>query len=172
MSSLFDDVSRVIGSSVSRRKMLGMVGGAVGGAVFASLGLRAAAFGAQSPQTAKKCPPDKTACGTNCCDPHQVCVDGEICCPPGHISCNGKCCGGTCTNGLCCGKNYTYCGGVCCPDGIVCCNGKCCGSTNAVCFNGKCCGSGIICNGVCCDPNEICCDGKRCVDKHESPIKC
>ena len=170
MNFLVDDVSRIVASSVSRRKMLGMVGGAVGGAVLVSLGFRTAAFGAQSPNTTK-CPSGKTVCGTYCCDPQQICVDG-LCCPPGYVNCSGKCCGGTCTNGMCCGKNYTYCGGVCCPDGIVCCNGKCCGSTSAVCFNGTCCGSGIICNGVCCDPNEICCDGKRCVDKHMSPIKC
>jgi len=170
MSFLVDDVSRIVASSVSRRKMLGVVGGAVGGAILTSLGLRTSAFAAQTPTTTK-CPPGKTVCGTYCCDSQQVCVKG-LCCPVGYVNCNGKCCGGTCTNGMCCGKNLTYCGGVCCPDGIVCCNGKCCGSTSAVCFNGTCCGSGIVCNGVCCDPNEICCDGKKCVDKHMSPIKC
>jgi hypothetical protein len=168
MSFLFDDVSRVIGSPVSRRKMIGMVGGAVGGALLTSLGLRAAA-GAQTPTT--KCPPGKTVCGAYCCSSDQVCLNG-LCCPPDHVNCNGKCCGGTCNNGVCCGKNLTYCGGACCSEGIICCNGKCCGSTTAVCYNGKCCGSGIICNGVCCDPNQVCCDGKKCVDKHESPIKC
>ena len=169
MSLLFDDVSRVIGSSVSRRKMLGMVGGAVGGAILASLGLKATAFGDESP--AKKCGPGLTPCGTNCCKSTQICADG-ICCAPSQINCNGKCCNGTCTNGVCCGKNLTYCGGVCCAAGIICCNGKCCNNPTAVCFNGKCCGSGIVCNGVCCNPNQVCCDGKKCVDKHESPIKC
>jgi hypothetical protein len=171
MNSLFDDVSRAIGSPVSRRKMLGMVGGAVGGSILTSLGFRGAALAAQSSAAVTHCGPNHTVCGTNCCNSAEVCVNG-ICCPPGYINCNGKCCGGTCTNGICCGKNYTYCGGVCCPDGIVCCDGKCCGSTTATCYNGNCCGSGIICAGVCCDPNEICCDGKRCVDKHEYPIKC
>lgn len=171
MNSLFDDVSRVIGSPVSRRKMLSLVGSAVGGAMFASLGLRATAFGAQTPENTAKCGPHQKACGKNCCDPDRVCVEG-ICCPPGQTNCNGKCCGGTCTDGVCCGKESHYCGGACCPDGIVCCNGKCCGSKSSVCFNGKCCLSGIICNGVCCQPNEICCDGKRCVDKHISPDRC
>jgi len=166
MSFLFDDVSRAIGSPVSRRKMLGMVGGTLGGAILASLGLRGAAFGQKT-----SCPKGETACGTTCCKSTQVCVDG-ICCPHGNVNCNGKCCSGTCTEGVCCGKNTTYCAGVCCAAGIVCCNGKCCGSTTAVCHNGQCCGSGIICNGVCCNPNEICCDGK-CKDKKESPInKC
>src|SRR5271157_3843161 len=101
MSFLFDDVSRAIGSPVSRRKMLGMVSGAVGGAILTSLGLRAAAFGAQTPKTTK-CGPNHTVCGTNCCNSAEVCVNG-ICCPPGYINCNGKCCGGTCNNGICCG---------------------------------------------------------------------
>lgn len=169
MNNLFDDVSRVIGSPVSRRKVLGMVGGAVGGAVLASLGLRAAAFGQETSENKPKCGPHQTPCGKICCDSVRVCVDG-ICCPPGHINCAGKCCGGTCTNGKCCGKDSHYCGGVCCPNGQICCNGKCCGSTAAVCHNGKCCISGNVCNGVCCQPNEICCKGK-CVDKRMSPAK-
>jgi hypothetical protein len=167
MSFLFDDLSRAIGSPVSRRKMIGMVSGAVGGAILTSLGLRAASFA----QPSTKCPPGKTVCGQYCCSSTQVCLNG-LCCPTGYLNCNGKCCGGTCNNGVCCGKNLTYCGGACCSEGIICCNGKCCGSTTAVCYNGKCCGSGIICNGICCDPNQVCCDGKKCVDKHESPIKC
>src|ERR1700690_69890 len=119
MSFLVDDVSRIVASSFSRRKMLGMVGSAIGGAMLASLGLRTAAFGSQTPETTAKCPPDKTACGTKCCDPHQICVHG-ICCPPGNINCNGTCCGGTCKNGVCCGKDLTHCGGACCAEGITC----------------------------------------------------
>jgi len=169
MSSLFDDVSRVIGSSVSRRKMLGMVGSAVGGAVLASLGLRGAAFGAESPDS-PPCKAGYTPCGSICCPPSKVCVNG-ICCPPGYTNCNGKCCGGTCYGSLCCGKNATLCGGKCCEPGLICCNGVCCSVPGSVCFNNKCCASGIVCNGVCCNTNSICCKGK-CVDKHESPKNC
>jgi hypothetical protein len=164
MSFLFDDVSRVIGSSVSRRKMLGMVGGAVGGAMLASLGLRSTAF------ATVHCEKGDTVCGKNCCPPSKVCMNG-ICCPPSDTNCGGSCCPGTCYGSLCCGKGATLCGGKCCAPGLVCCNGKCCSYPGAICFNGKCCDSAIVCNGVCCTTNQICCKGK-CVDKHESPIRC
>lgn len=170
MRSLFDDVSRVVGSPVSRREMVRLVGGTLGAAMFASLGLRAAALDEHPAEKPPNCGPHQTVCGKLCCENGRVCVDG-ICCPPGQINCNGKCCGGTCTNGKCCGKNTYYCGGVCCPNGVPCCNGKCCGSTSSVCLNGKCCLSGIVCNGVCCHPNDVCCDG-RCVDKKVSKVKC
>jgi hypothetical protein len=165
MSLLIDDVSRIIGSPVSRRKMLGMVGGTVGGALLASLGLRAAAFGAPP------CKAGDTACGTKCCTPSQVCMDG-LCCAQGQTNCGGKCCSGTCTNGVCCKNSTFYCGGKCCASGLTCCNNVCCSYPGATCYNGKCCDSGIICNGVCCTTNQVCCDNKKCVDKHESPIKC
>ena len=63
MSLLFDDVSRIVASPVSRRKMLGLVGGAVGGAVLASLGLGkpAAAFGGGGSKPTS--PPGKTQGG-------------------------------------------------------------------------------------------------------------
>ena len=112
MSFLFDDVSRAVGSSVSRRKMLGMVGGALGGAMLASLGLRASAFGAEPPDS-PRCKAGYTPCGNSCCPPSKVCVNG-ICCPPGYTNCKGKCCGGTCYGSLCCGKDATLCGGKCC----------------------------------------------------------
>ena len=167
MSLLIDDVSRIVASPVSRRKMLGMLSGAIGGAMVASLGLRTAAFAAAVPP----CKAGQTPCGTTCCGSPKVCVNG-ICCPAGDVNCGGKCCPGTCTNGLCCGKNTTYCNGKCCAAGNICCNGVCCTSSQAVCLNGKCCASGIVCNGVCCNPNQICCEGKKCVDKHKSPVKC
>jgi hypothetical protein len=168
MNSIFDDVSRAIASPVSRRKVFGMVGGTLGGAVMASFGLRAAVFGQETPNNkTQKCGPHQFQCGNICCDSVRVCVDG-ICCPPGHIKCAGKCCGGTCTNGKCCGKNSYYCGGTCCPNENVCCNGKCCTSPKAVCLHNKCCISGIVCNGVCCMSNQFCCKGK-CVDKRLSP---
>ena len=78
MSSLFDDVSRIVASPVSRRKMLGLVGGAVGGAVLASLGLSKTvdAFG-DSGGGKSKCPKGQTACGSACCTSSQVCSNGK-----------------------------------------------------------------------------------------------
>ena len=123
MSSLLDDVSRIIASPVSRRKLLGLVGGAVGGAVLASLGLdkTAAAFGGGDEP---KCSKEQTFCNGKCCD------KGESCC-------GGKCCGcgQECCNGVCCGPGSKCCNGKCCP-GVVC-NGKCC-EQNEICCDGKC----------------------------------
>src|SRR5271165_4018590 len=101
MSKLFDDVSRIIGSPVSRRKMLGLVGGAVGGAVLASLGL-GEAYG-DDHDNKPKCGKHQIVCGRTCCDPGQTCCDGK-CCGSKQVCCNGKCCspGQTCCNGKCC----------------------------------------------------------------------
>jgi hypothetical protein len=133
MSFLFDDISRVIASEFPRRKMLSMLGAAVGGAVMGSLALRSEAF-AQIP--------DVPNCGH------------------GEILCNGKCCSGTCQNGRCCEKNTVHCGFECCGSGLLCCNGHCCTCKTAVCFRGFCCESGVICAGKCCELDEFCVDGK------------
>jgi len=100
MSTLFDDVSRIIASPVSRRKMLGLIGGAVGGAVLASFGLQAAALDENN--NMPKCGTHQTLCGKTCCD-------------PGHACCDGKCCGSKCV----------CCNGRCCDSDDVCCDGRC-----------------------------------------------
>ena len=133
MSLLFDDISRVIASEFPRRKMLSMLGAAVGGAVMASLGVRSEAFG-QIPGVPK--------------------------CGHGEILCNGRCCAGTCQNGRCCEKSTVHCGFECCGGGLLCCSGHCCTCKTAFCFHGFCCESGVICAGRCCELQEFCVDGK------------
>jgi hypothetical protein len=133
MSFLFDDLSRVIASEVPRRKMLGMLGAAFGGAVMVSLGLRSAAFAQDS---------------------------AVLKCGSGQIICNGKCCSGTCQDGRCCEKGMNHCGYECCPEAFICCSGHCCTCKTAVCFRGFCCESGIVCDGVCCEIGQTCIEGK------------
>jgi hypothetical protein len=134
MSLLFDDISRAIASPVSRRKMLGTVGGMLGGALLAAFGLQSAAMGQKAEKT---CATGKYLCNGNCC------VEGTPCCGP-------HCC--TSTSAVCLN-------GACCESGIVC-GSTCCESTKAVCLNGACCGSGIVCAGKCCGTEEICVNGK------------
>jgi hypothetical protein len=115
MSSLFDDVSRVIASPVSRRKMLGMVGSSIGGALLAALGLQSAALG----QTQEDDPRPR--------------------CPKGTTPCRGKCCpeGLICCGGICCSTRTAVCqSSFCCESGIVC-AGKCC-HVNEYCTKGEC----------------------------------
>src|SRR5690348_13551177 len=75
MSVLLDDISRIIASSVSRREVLKLVGGTVGGAMLASLGWSQSS-------------PPKVTCGKRFCPTGDTCCHGKICCPPG-----SQCCG-------------------------------------------------------------------------------
>jgi hypothetical protein len=111
MSSLFDDVSRLIASPVSRRKMLGMLGTAFGGAMLAAFGIQPAALAQAAPE---KCLKGQTACHGKCCD-------------AGFICCGAKCC--TSKRAVCQSS-------FCCESGIVC-AGKCC-NENQVCDKGRC----------------------------------
>lgn len=111
MSLLFDDLSRAIASPVSRRKMLGMVGSAFGGAMLAALGLPSAAFGQEN---SEKCPKGTTPCHGKCCEPGLICCAGKCC-----LSKKAKC-------------MTSYC----CESGIVCAS-KCC-EPNEICDRGQC----------------------------------
>jgi hypothetical protein len=128
MSSLIDDISRIIASPVSRRRAFKMVGGAVGGAVLGSLGMRRAAFAQGRPEGPPFCPPgetrcdrtcchrDQKCCTDHCCGTEQICCSGHACCPPESSCCGGHCCGSPRTK--CCGDK-------CCPEGNFCCDEKC-----------------------------------------------
>ncbi len=118
------------------------------------------------------CTSDQKACGNDCCDPGQVCVDG-ICCAPDQKTCKGVCCpkGQICHNGKCCNE-ANVCGPVCCDElstcadpkkGVCCsfgspvCDGQCC-PPGSQCINGKCCPHDNVCGGVCCPSGQTCAD--------------
>jgi len=126
MGALMDDISRIIASSVSRRDAFKLVGGAVGGAVLGSLGLRNTVF-AQDPPRGPHCGPDETLCGRQCCHGDQQC----------------------CTD-RCCRKDDTCCGRTCCPRDTSCCAGRCCHGRREKCCGDRCCGEGrFCCDGKC-----------------------
>ncbi len=146
MSSLFDDISRVIASPVSRREAVRLIGGAAGGALLTALGFsKAAAW--QGDSSEWHCEKGLTVCGKSCCKSNQVCCKGQ-CCNPGQ----------ECKDGRCCNHGEVNCNGVCCAG--CCCAGKCCASPKAVCLNSVCCDSGVVCAGKCCAEKEFCVDGK------------
>jgi len=144
MSALIDDVSRIIASPISRRKAFRLVGGAVGGAVLASLGLGAASRGLGAPAWAQqgqdhgggdnghkhpKCRDHEVACGrSKCCDKDQQCCNGDKCCDKDQQCCSGdKCCDKTevCCANRCCRSGESCCGHSCCRADRVCCNNRC-----------------------------------------------
>ena len=130
MSSLFDDISRIIARPMPRRQAFKLVGGAVGGAALASLGLGrvSRAFGAPAggPQPLVTCKPGTIPCGTGCCPSSQTCC-ANVCCAAG--------------------QNCSPCSGgpsKCCNPGTICCPGPKAGKF-------QCCvpGSGGSASGTC-----------------------
>jgi len=197
MNALLDDISRITASSISRREAFKLVGGAVGGALLAYLGVGRASrgLGAQDPN---RCPHNRpvpcngncypsgySCCGRTVCNTGQTCINGR-CCPSAQV-CNGTCCPSDqrCISGNCC-PSARICSGTCCTSGQTCIDGKCCPSAQScngvfgifgrtccpsgqTCCNGRqCCPSGQCCdNRTCCPPDEACCHD-RCVRRNPS----
>ena len=163
MSMLLDDVARIIASPISRRKAFRLVGGAVGGAVLASLGLGRSSQGwaAQASLALPVCPRGSSLCTAG---------KNSVCC--GNIL--QKCC--TDKGPYCCGVGQTCCQGTCCPAGTSCCNGRCCANVLQRCCKDSgsyCCGAGqTCCQGKCCNQNRICCGGKCCTPGPSASTPC
>lgn len=190
MSELFDEISRIVGSPIPRRRALKAVGGALIGAVFATSVYRKAS----SAQTMSYC---CAGPGGSCfsqdeplfCDPrlpwtqekcevsgyewrpgHSCCSDGHTCPPTTSVCCGATCCDldSICLGDVCCPTNRVCQNStLCCPSGTVCVNNACC-PTNRVCTNPTtnqtiCCSSGRCCGGTKCCPSGVCTsDGMNC----------
>src|SRR5208337_3524928 len=72
MSALLDDISRITASSISRREAFRLVGGAVGGALLASLGLGRASRGLGAPAGGAQV----QGAVANPCPGKKACTDG------------------------------------------------------------------------------------------------
>jgi hypothetical protein len=122
MSSLFDDVSRIVASPIPRRQALKLLSGAVGGAVLTSLGLGRASRVLGAPGSGGQvddsggCGKGRFKCGTKCCHQDEQCCPNKRCCKKSH-----KCCGDRC-----CSSVQACCGNKCCDPGFVCCPGNIC----------------------------------------------
>src|SRR5690348_11604460 len=117
--STFEDFTKALASSASRRQALKTIAATTLGGIL-GLGGIGTAFGAP------KCHRQGTGCDTTsqCCSP-LVCTSGKCSCPslPTCDVAQGCSCpsGHSCVNGTCC-PNSQVCNGVCCPSGQGCCN--------------------------------------------------
>ena len=165
--SRFDDLTKALATSTSRRQALKTIAAATVGSIL-GLGRLSTAFGAP------KCHRNGLGCDTNsqCCSGY--CQNGEKCtCPPApacttppNNTCpcpSGQtCCSGTCTDLSSDNNNCGSCGNKC--DACSTCQSGTCVSSCAsgqVCLNGSCC---AICGGAtCCGPTCTCCGPNCCI---------
>lgn len=190
----FDALAIDLAQGVSRREALSRLGGALVGALFASLGMEKAWAA---------CPADQASCSsadlTICCPPGQGCINpiGLTCgpctatsqCAAGQLCCSGVCqapCGGQCCSGVCCNNTCSAAGSTCCsgavggacPAGQSCCFDQYCADLQSEVGNCGACGvacmSGQICsNGQCstCPEGQTLCGG-RCVNTQTDFFNC
>jgi hypothetical protein len=135
------------------------------------------------------CTTDQTACGNDCCDAGQTCINGVCCDQPNVTVCNGVCCapGQVCHNGKCC-RADGMCGnaccdeisncadpktGVCCSFAAVVCGTQCC-PLGAHCINGKCCDANSVCGNICCPSGQTCSDpvNHKCTSCSGKTVPC
>ncbi|GEM_PF-2583424 len=169
MSERFDDLTRAVGASPSRRRVLKMFGAAAIGAVGAVV-LR------PFQGNAVTCPAGSAICGQGCCPKGGSCTDAasSCCCPKGTTPCGPSCCqtGVACVDadrGLCgCPAKTTPCGS---GAGLTCCAaGQACspGCPNASSFGtATACVSGLPCiaPGASCAAGSTCCGaGNSCIN--------
>ena len=182
MSSLFDDVSRIVASPIPRRQAFRLLSRAVGSAVLASIGLGRASRSLGAPQgdgqgTSAPCGPDRFACGRGCCDSRrEECCRGR-CIPRGHKCCpDGHDCPSTheCCRDRCMPRGHKCCDdGHGCPPTHECCRDRCVPRGHKCCDDGHGCGPIQECCGTkCCDPGFVCCPGNICKRKRPSGDSC
>lgn len=160
----FDDLARGVARPVSRRRAVGLMLGALVGAVSIPVWPR--------PAWGAGCAAGETLIKGQCCPNARVCgsagLNNRTCCPEGS-KCSGalgRCCAATdeiCGGALCCSPPARCCGIYCCPAARVCCGGLCCPATDTccgtvccpateVCVSRQCCPAGTVCvcGGICC----------------------
>jgi len=159
----FDELARGLANgTVSRRRALRLLGGALLGGVLASIP------GVALAQPEGRGGPPGGSQG--CPYPGQIRVFGGRCdCPSGQVLCNNAC-----VNGPFCGENEHFnsttcrcecidpealCGDICCPTEAPCCGGAVCCPSAQVCCGDACCAPGEECNaeGQCVTPASPTC---------------
>jgi hypothetical protein len=159
MSERFDDLSKAMAGSTSRRSLIKLLGAAAGTAVAATVvkpfrGYAVDSVVCSGPTTASHIP---CAAGTTPCN--------QCCCKKG-IACVDE------TKSTCgCPAGTTHCGNACCAAGVACKNrttSTCSGPTSACLQQGQ-----VPCGNICCTPctaagqhchklSPNCCSGLTC----------
>lgn len=162
----FDDLARLVAARPTRRRLVGLLVGLVGGALAA----RAPA-------------PVAAACGAGCV-PCPGFPDNCLCCGEGALACcpkeqpGGCVLGGQCCVDTDCPGAFVCQGARCvCPEGLTACSGSCtdtsrdeanCGRCGHACRRGQAC-----CDGACVPcPRGGSCAGQACVCPPDRPDNC
>jgi hypothetical protein len=162
----FDELSKKLATSVSRRQAIRIMGTTAVGGLGALFGARGAFahHNANCRNPGDNCRSNAECCSGICTEFHCACPSGTVVCqdacvpacsPPFTLNletCQCECAGDTTECGLtCCFQGHSCCGTYCCPPNTTCSN----------CFSQACCiGSGTRCSGQSCTSNSQCCSGQ------------
>lgn len=148
MAEIFDDITRIVGSQIPRRRALTLIGSALAGGVLGTL------WPTRAWAACKQRCSDSSECADAGCGP---CCPGDTansrCCDPG-MSCNSQ---GKCEKKVCNKPGETVCGMANADSGN---------------FSAKeCCAPEDCCSGKCCKPGE--CDQQtgRCNPSRKKPLE-
>ena len=157
----FDELSKKLATSVSRRQAVKILGATAAGGLGALFGARGAFahHNANCRSVGDNCRANAECCAGACVDFHCVCPGGSVLCPATN-ECLPVCQGETFFNpDTCeceCAPGTSKCGEfTCCPDGTLCCSDE---------VFGQCCPPDFTCCGFeCCPPGFQCDPGGFCV---------
>src|SRR6266403_4052638 len=191
--SNFDELTKALASSTSRRQALRTIlGASIGGLL--GIGGITTAFGRHHRPgkiTAPSGPKGNRNCAKWCAQVFGPNTSAAGQCTSQAAHGTGLCstCGNVAPSSICCVRTSGYCNGTsvaaCCASGQHCCSGtcsECCADTD--CTNGNTCGSnntcvcgsGAACTGICCQgnaPTAICCaSGKVCLSNGTCASNC
>jgi hypothetical protein len=180
-NSRFDELTKMLATSTSRRQALKTLGATIIGAALGMSGLETAFARRKLCQSNSDCLPKGLCIGGKCCPNPRGCVVEGTCCPSGFTCCSGVCvqiksdpknCGGC---GIGCAPNEDCVGGTCQCLLTNLCNGTCCIDQCCTALGGTpiCCPSPMTCNDkgsfpFCC-PVEL---TTNCIDSHATPYCC
>ena len=158
----FDDLTRALATTTSRRTVLKTLAGSAAGGLLALLGVREAAADDTCKPTGKKCRKAAQCCASTVAHATATCTNR--------------------TCGFACDATYRLCNGTCIPEAHCCTAADC--TTGYVCENGACFKScdpnaSVSCTGPCstscfCNPSGICVDestfaGGACASTADCP---
>jgi hypothetical protein len=158
MAELFDDISRIVGSQIPRRKALRLISSAFVGAAL-GVTVKGRTHSPAAPDSYSMCCPGLGGVCHITQPPWVKCeeVNSESECRGYGAGHNWYAYGVVCPGDeLCCKVNETCCGKVCCQKDERCIDGVCCSNPYRCLDDTKCCQHPRICiyGTICCDTNN------------------